>query len=169
MALVLCIAQLQLGVASGVVRLQGFGPGGRLSPQAVPVAILAAISSLPPGSKLAYACRPFEDGAFWNPSLLAFDAHTGRRMVPMCFEASFLGQLTGGQMSPDIPSPLFEWAPQRQLYLDSGAHPSLATTASFLKENGVDYIFVDAAHPNSLIPDAIPIVMNGETQVLRIP
>jgi len=87
----------------------------------------------------------------------------------MCFEAAFLGQLTGGLISPNIPSPLFEWAPQRELYPDSGARPSPATVAAFLKDNGIEYVYVDGVHPNTLVPDAIPIATNGETQVLRIP
>jgi hypothetical protein len=168
-ALVLCVAQLEFGVASGVVRLQGFGPGSRLAPQAVPLAILAAIEGLPSDAKVAYACQPFEDGAFWNPSLIAFDVHTGRRIVPMCFEASYLGQLTGGHMSPDIASPLFTWAPQRTLYPDSGARPSPASMAAFLQANGIDYIYVDRVHSNTLVPGATPIATSGQTQVLRLP
>ena len=168
-ALVLCVGQLEFNVATGIVRLQGFGPTGRLSPEPVPLVILSAIESLPSDSKLAYACRPFEEGAFWNPSLLAFDAHTGQRIVPMCFQATFLGELTGGHMSPDIPSALFKWAPQRTLYPDSAAHPSPASVASFLKDNGIGYIYADTLHPNTLVPDAIPMVTDGEKQVLRIP
>ena len=85
------------------------------------------------------------------------------------FGDEIFGQMTGGQLSADIASPLFEWAPQRALYPDSGAHPSPADVASFLRANGIDYIYADALHPNSLVPDAIPIATNGETRVLRIP
>ena len=80
-----------------------------------------------------------------------------------------MGSLTGTEVSADIPSPLFRWAPQRKLYPASGVHPSAETVARFLKENGIDYIYADALHPNALVPDAIPIASNGEVQVLRIP
>jgi hypothetical protein len=90
-------------------------------------------------------------------------------MVPMCFQAETNGALTGTQMSPDIPSPLFQLAPQRELYPDSKAQPSAAAVAAFLKTHGIEYIYADAMHPNTLIPDAIPILTSGETQLLRIP
>ena len=41
--------------------------------------------------------------------------------------------------------------------------------ARFMKSNGIDYIYVDRAHPNTLVPDAIPVATDGETQVLRLP
>ena len=40
---------------------------------------------------------------------------------------------------------------------------------AFLKANGIDYIYVDAMHPNTLVPDAVPIATSGDTQVLRLP
>jgi hypothetical protein len=164
-AIVLGVAQIELSVAMSIVRLQGFGPG---SYPPVPVGILATIRGLPSYAKLAYACLPFEEPAFWDPRLLGIGAHTGRRIVPMCFQADLLGAMISGQMSADIPSPLFRWAPQRLLYPDSGAQPSAASVASFLKANGIGYIYVDRVHPNSLVPDAIPIATSGQTQVLRI-
>ena len=164
--LVLCIAQLEFGVAMGIVRLQSFGPQGY---EPVPVEILAEFRTLPPDAKLAYACRPSEEVAFWEARLLGLDAHTGRRVVPMCFQAETFGSLTGTPMSADVPSPLFQWAPQRALYQSSGSVPSPASVASFLKANGIDYIYADALHPNSLVPDAIPVATEGETQVLRLP
>ena len=38
-----------------------------------------------------------------------------------------------------------------------------------MKSHGIDYIYVDRAHPNTLVPDAIPVATDGETQVLRLP
>jgi hypothetical protein len=72
----------------GVGRLRAFGPQEHAP---VPVAILGEIRNLPPDAKLAYACRPFEETAFWDARLLGLDAHTGRRIVPMCFQAEVLG------------------------------------------------------------------------------
>jgi hypothetical protein len=164
--LVMCGTQLLLDAALGVVQLQAFGPH-EYPP--VPSTILAGIRDLPPDAKLAYACRPLEELTFWDARLLGVDAHTGRRIMPMCFQADFFGQLIGGQKSADIASPLFKWAPQRALYPDAGAQPSAASVASFLKDNGIDYIYADALHPNSLVPAAIPIATSGATQVLRIP
>jgi hypothetical protein len=164
--LVLCGTQLELGAAIGVVQLQSFGPH-EYPP--VPSAILADIQALPPDAKLAYACRPLEELTFWDARLLGIDAHTGRRIVPMCFQADFFGQLIGGLKSPDVPNRLFLRAPQHTLYPDSGAQPTPADIAAFLKANGIDYIYADAMHPNSLVPDAVPISASGDTQVLRLP
>jgi len=164
--LVLCGVQLVLGAALSFVQLQSFGPH-EYPP--VPEKILAAIRSLPPDAKLAYACQPFEELAPWDARLLGLDAHTGRRVVPMCFEADFFGQLVGGQKSADNPNPLFQWAPQRALYPDATARPSAASMAEFLKTNGIDYIYADTMHPNSLVPDAVPVTASGTVQVLRVP
>jgi hypothetical protein len=164
--LVLCGTQIELGAALGVVKLQAFGPH-EYAP--LPEPILTAIRSLPADAKLAYACQPFEELAPWDARLLGLDAHTGRRIVPMCFEADFFGQLVGGQKSADNPNPLFQWAPQRSLYPDAAARPSPKTVAAFLKANGVHYLYADAMHPNSLVPDAIPLMSSGLVQLLQIP
>jgi hypothetical protein len=164
--LVLCAAQMEFGVAMGIVRLQSFGPGAY---EPVPTQVLAGIRALPADAKLAYACRPSEEVAFWEPRLLSLDAHAARRIVPMCFEADTFGSLLGAPSSADIPNLVFQWAPQHALYPKASVVPSTVSVASFLKENGIDYIYADALHPNSLVPGAIPIATSGETQVLRIP
>jgi hypothetical protein len=164
--LVLCGTQLVLGVALSIVRLEVFGPGAY---PAVAVPLLAEIRRLPSDAKLAYACQPFEESTFWNARLLALDAHTGRRVVPMCFESEILGVLTGGRLSEGAASAVYEWAPQRELYPGPDAQPTSASVASFLEDNGIDYIYADATHPNTLVPEAIPIEVDGLAQVLRIP
>ena len=88
----------------------------------------------------------------------------------MCFQADFFGQLIGGIKSADVPNRLFLRAPQATLYPRFGVHDrQLRSVAAFLKANGIDYIYADAMHPNSLVPDAVPIATSGDTQVLRIP
>ena len=164
--IVLCVSQIESGVLLGVARLGDFG---RSAYPPISLAILASIKDLPPDAKLAYACGPSEEVAFWDSRLIGLDAHTGRQVVPMCFEADTPILLTDSPTSEDIPNPLFQWAPQRMLYPDSSAHPSPATATSFLRANGIDYIYADALHPNSLVPSAIPIAESGDTQVLRIP
>ncbi len=164
--LVLCGVQLVMGAALSFVQLEAFGPH-EYAP--VPEQVLATIRGLPPGAKLAYACQPFEELAPWDGRLLGLDAHTGRRVVPMCFEADFFGQLVGGQKSADNPNPLFRSAPQHALYPDANAAPSPASIAAFLKANGIDYIYADTMHPNTLVPDAVPVITSGTVQVLRLP
>jgi hypothetical protein len=161
-----CGIQIEFGALFGIGRLSLFGPGAHVP---APVAILTAIRELPADAKLAYACGPSEESAFWNTQLLGIDAHTGRRVVPMCFEAETAGLMTGTPISPEVPSPMFQWAPQRQVYPDASARPSSASVAAFLKANGVDYIYTDPVHPNSLVPGAIAIATSGDTSVLRIP
>jgi hypothetical protein len=164
--IVVCVIQLELGVATGILRLQEFGPHAY---EPISVSLLAAIRQLPPDAKLAYACGPFEEVSFADPRLLSIDAHTGRRVVPMCFEAEFLTTLIGAQPSLQVPNAFFKWAPQRTLYPDAAADPSSADVAAFLKDNGIGYIYADAAHPNSLVADAVPIATSGDRQVLRVP
>ena len=131
--------------------------------------MLDAIRTLPPDAKVAYACQPLEEDGFWYPSEGALAAHTGRDLVPMCFEAETFPRLTGATLSPDIPSPLFRWAPQRTLYPTASTVPSASDVAAFLRDNGIDYIYADPLHPNTLVHGAIPIAQSGDAQLLRIP
>jgi hypothetical protein len=163
---VLCLMQLQLGAVAGLLRLQTFGPHDYPS---IPVEVLRTIARLPSNAKLAYACRPTEELAFWNPKLVSIAAHTGRPVVPMCFEAEYFGILVGTPMSPRTASPLFQWAPQRTLYPDADARPSSSAVVSFLRDHGIGYIYADSRHPNSLVPAAVPIIVVDDVQVLRVP
>ena len=52
---------------------------------------------------------------------------------------------------------------------DAAAAPSSAAVAAFLMANGIDYIYADAAHPDSLVADAGPIALSGDFQLLRLP
>ena len=158
----LCGTQLEIGVV-------GCRPLDRRWNAPVPSGILAEIQGLSPDAKLAYACRPSEEVVFWNARLLGVDAHTGRRIVPMCFQAETAGEMIGGQMSPNIPGPLFPLAPQSELYPDADARPSPESILAFLKRNGIGYIYADALHPNTLVPDATAIATSGETSLLRVP
>ena len=166
-AVLLCGIQLASGVAIAIVRLQEFGP--RLHNQPVSVMLLEAISQLPPDAKLAYACRPFEEIAFTDPSLLSIDAHTARRVVPMCFQADVFSTLNGAPPSANTPAAGFTSAPQSALYPSVAADPSPAAVAAFLKDHGIYYIFADSRHPNLLVPDAIPVATGSNGAVLRVP
>jgi hypothetical protein len=159
------LLQLELGLVLGLTRLRGQSPDY----DPIPVSVLDAIEQLPADAKLAYACREFEEISFVNSKLLGIDAHTGRRVVPMCFEADVNGPLLGVQPSRDRPDAGFAFAPQQILYPDSAAHPSADAVSAFLKANGIDYIYADKGHPNTLVADAVPIVTTGDAQVLRIP
>ena len=49
------------------------------------------------------------------------------------------------------------------------ARPSSAAVAAFLKDHGIDYIYADARHPNSLVDDAILVAKSGAAEILRVP
>ena len=87
----------------------------------------------------------------------------------MCYQAELFGTLIGAERSLDVPNSSFKWAPQQALYPNAAAKPSSAAVAAFLKENGIDYIYADAAHPNSLVANAIPISTTDDGQVLKVP
>jgi hypothetical protein len=161
-----CLLQLELGVAGGLARLQGFGPG---ADGPIAVSLLEAIEGLPADARLAYTCEPFGEVAFGTPQLLSIDAHTGRRVVPMCFEAEFPSTLVGAQQSLQVPSQFFRGAPQASLYPDAEAAPSSADVVAFLKRHGIDYIYADGRHPNTLVPDALSIATSGHGEVLQVP
>jgi hypothetical protein len=165
-ALLLCLVQLEAGVGTGIVRMQDHGPGAYAP---VPLSLLSAIDGLPADAKLAYACGTFEEVTFGTPSLLAIDAHTGRGIVPMCFEADVFSVLSGAAPSAQVPTADFTFAPQRLLYPDAEAHPSSPAVVAFLREHGIDYIYADAAHPNSLVANAVPIATSGDAEILRVP
>ena len=166
-ALLLAIGQMEFGVGLGIIRLQSFGPHDYAP---IPIALLNAVERLPPDAKIAYACNPLEEiGFFWDPRLLSINAHTGRRIVAMCFQAEAFGDLNGTARSREIASPQFAWAPQRTIYPNSLARPSSAVVAAFMKEHGISYIFEDNAHRNSLVSDTIPVMISGDAQILRVP
>jgi hypothetical protein len=165
--LLICVVQLDLGGATAIIRLGAFGP--RFGYQPIATDLLAAIDQLPGNAELAYACQPFEEVSFSDPMLESIAAHTGRPVIPMCFEADTLGTLIGVKSSLLVPDAFFRWAPQKTLYPDAAARPSSAAVEKFLKANGIDYIYADGAHPNSLVADAIPVATSKDGQVLLIP
>jgi hypothetical protein len=164
--IILCLLQLDVGVASGIVRLQRIGPPGY---EPLPLSLLGAIRQLPPNTKLAYSCGPFDEVAFAAPELLSIDAHAGARVVPMCFEAEFPSTLLGAEPSVKVVSQFFRGAPQLALYPDAAADPSPEAVTAFLKRHGIYYIFADLRHPNTLVPHAVLISTSGSAQILRIP
>jgi hypothetical protein len=163
--IVLCSLQLELGAVFTLARVQGGSPDS----EPVPISVLQSISRLPADAKLAYACQPFEEISFVNSSLLGIDAHTGRRVVPMCFEADTVGPLFGAGRTAQQMDAGFASAPQRALYPSATASPSPAEVAAFLKAHGIGNIYVDAVHPNTLVPDAVLVASDGDFEVLRVP
>jgi len=164
--ILLCVLQITFSAGLTIVRLQRFGPRDY---EPVPLALLDAIQGLPEDAAIAYACQPAEEIAFWDARLLAITAHTGRGVVPMCFESEFLGMLVDVPMSTDVMSPLFTLAPQRALYPTASARPSPDQVIAFLEEHGIHYIYADLSHPNTLVPTARPVAVAGDFQVLALP
>ena len=135
----------------------------------IPAEILTAIKDLPADAKLAYACQPFEELALWDARLLGIDARTGRRIVPMCFQAETFGHPDRRPSRPTSESDVRVGSAARAVSRMRAAHPSSAAVRSFLLANGIDYIYADAMHPNTLAPDATPVTTSGEVQILRLP
>ena len=127
------------------------------------------IRELPPDAKLAYTCQPLSESGWAVPRLLSIDAHAGRAVVPMCFEAETLGMLIGAPPSDQVQNLGFPWAPQRMLYPNAEAAPTSVEVANFLDSYGIHCIDASARHPNDLVPDAIPIERVDDFQILRIP
>jgi hypothetical protein len=160
------VIQLEFGAVNAVLRMQVFGPHDYAP---IPTGILDSIRALPPGSKLAYACQPLEELGFGTPQLLSIDAHTGQRVVPLCFQAEFLSGLIGAERSERVENLYFKTAPQRELFPTADARPSPDLVAAFMRRQGIDYIYADAKHPNTLVPDAVPVASAGDVVILRLP
>ena len=163
----LCMTQLLIGVYAVTLRLQGLGTHSADKP--TPLSLLGSIRQMPPDAKLAYACGPTEEIAFGVPQLLTIDAETARRVVPMCFEADHPSFLLGAEQDMRIVGQFFRGAPQHELYPSSTATPSSTAILDFLDKYGIDYIYADARHPNTLVPDAVVIASSGDSQVLQVP
>lgn len=162
----LYLTQMLVGFSSTLLRLDRFGPGDY---DPIPVAMLDAIRALPSDAMLAYSCRPMEELAIWDPRLVSIDAHTGRRMVSMCFQADFLGTLIGAPSDPTVASPYFAFAPQHDLYRVADEDPSGDQVAAFLLAHGVEYIYVDPVHTDVLVPWAVEVARSGAFGLSRIP
>lgn len=164
-AIALCVVQLELDGVLVLGRLHG----GASASEPIPVTVLEAIRRLPPEAKLAYACQPLEEISFVNSKLVGIDAQTGHRIAAMCFQADAVGPLLGAERSTQRPDAGFLSAPQRELFPDSAARPSSPAVVVFLKAHGIDYIYADALHPNSLVPEAIPVASVAGFTLLRLP
>ena len=138
---VICGIQLEAGALFGIGRLQLFG-GGRPRPGAARRSWPRS-RSLPADAKLAYGCLPAEEAAFWDAQLLGLDAHTGRRVVPMCFESETFGaDDRDADLARASPARCSVGAPARALPR-LGLAAVARGVATFLKANGIDYIYVD--------------------------
>ncbi len=149
--LTLFLSQLVISALIGTIQLRAFGP---LDYDPTPVEALSRLKELPSGSKAAYGCRAVENFAPWDASLISLDAHTGVRMVPMCFMADRPRRILGRDLDPTLESPFFRVAPQRALYPDPTSEPTTTAIESFLRSNGIDYVYTDAAHRDPLVPGA---------------
>jgi hypothetical protein len=162
----LAVLQVDLGIYSSGVRLVLFSP--RDYPP-LPLEVMEAIRILPPEAKIGYACRQREEIVYWDPRLLSIDLHTARRIVPLCYEVDFLAPSIGADGPADAVSPQFPTSPQFELFPTADARPTPEEIMAFMKREGIGYLFVDEVHPNTLVPDAIPITTSGDTQLLRLP
>ena len=160
--LIFCTVQLEFGLIPTMTRLQLFGAG---SSAAIPLDVLASIRALPADARLAYACLP-DEGA---PALISIYAHTGRRVVPLCFEVDTWSPMLGASQTGAPENPAFRLMPQYDLFKDRSTPPSSPRIVAFMKEQGIEYIYADADHPNVLVPEAVPIARSGSAFVLRVP
>lgn len=162
----LCVIQLQIGVKAATVWLQALGVA---TFEPIPTTLLQSIAELPGNARMAYSCGPAEEIAFGVPQLLTVDVVTARRVIPMCFEPEFPSILLGAKPNLTIPSQFFRRAPQMELYPTSTAAPTPGAILAFLRKYDIGYIYADARHPNTLVPDAVIVASSGDAQVLRVP
>ena len=162
---VTCAIQLGFGIVVGILRLEQ----GRDVYEPWSTDFIADVRNLPANARIAYACNDLDEIEFWNAQLISLDAHTGRHVVPMCFQPDLLSVLSGAELSLEAPSPLFELAPQRRIYPTRAAEPTPAAVVAFLKEYGIEFVLADRAHPNTLVPGAIRVTSGGGAELLRIP
>ncbi len=87
----------------------------------------------------------------------------------MCFEREYPSIILGAPRDIMVPSQFFRGAPQSELYPTATATPSPAAVLAFLAKYDIDYLYVDAAHPNRLVPGAERVASSGDVQVLRVP
>ena len=168
MATVMIALLLAQTLASAVIvglQLYRFGPG--YDPP-IATSTLAAIGRLPDGAKMAYSCTSYEVFAPWDSSLIAIDAHTRVRMVPMCYSADRQRELLDRPLDITLPNPFFTNAPQRVLYPNAGARPTPNEILRFLRLNRIDYVYSDGTHPNTLVSDAMPILTADDVSIYRL-
>jgi hypothetical protein len=158
----LVILQMEISAFTALLRLEEFGPSGN---EQIPVSVLNRIRTLPPSAKLAYACRPRTELGYWQAELIAIYAHTGRRVLPTCYQAEVLIWAAPA----DVPSLAFLASPLGHIFPTGGSTPRSEEVRKFLLSQGIDYIYADARHPNTLVADAIPVVVDGDFQLLEIP
>jgi len=77
--------------------------------------------------------------------------------------------MLGQSLDAEVVDPAFSMAPQSALFPTAKARPAEGELIAFLRANGVRYLFVDATHPNTLLPGAVPFRTSGSTQLLRVP
>jgi hypothetical protein len=160
------VFQVQLGVFSSGSQLIQFAARGY---QPVPLEIMSAIRGLESEAKIGYACHQREELVYWDPRLLSIDLHTARRIIPLCFQADILGPMVGGDVSREAVAPQFALAPQSELFPTADTQPTPAEVSAFMRRQGIGYLYVDATHPNSLVPEAVPVIVRGDTRLLRLP
>ena len=103
-------------LAFGVVRLGAFGPGDYPPVRGDP----GRDRGLPPRRQARLRVPAVGGvGLLGCGTRSALDAHTGRRIVPMCFQAETLRADDRRADLADVPT-RFRWAPQRALYPDCG-------------------------------------------------
>jgi hypothetical protein len=163
------VVQVEVGILSSVNHLFEFGPYAYPSIPPIPLEVMASIGSLEPEAKIGYACRDEEEIVFWDARLLSIDLHTGRRIVPLCYEANVFAEATGASGAAEEVGPQFRFAPQFELFPNANARPTPEKVVAWMKGKGIGYLFADKGHPNTLVPDAIPMIVRGDTQLLRLP
>lgn len=157
---------LAMGGVTTLLRLQEFG----FSPtNSMPTAILEEVARLPEGSAVAYQCGAESELAFWNPRLVSIDAYTGRHVVTLCFQSEIFPVLTGTPVDGKTISPLFRFAPQREIFPAAGVIPSENVVVDWMRRQGIGYIYADENHPNTIVPNAVVIARVDSFSLSRIP
>jgi hypothetical protein len=162
--LVVLLVQVCLNAVVAAPRLNS--NTGDLPP--VPLGVLDAVRALPADARIAYSCGPADEVAPWTPRLGTITVHTGRVLMPMCFMADPTPPfLADRPVDPLVASP-FVGPAQQSLFTTPTTVPTTDAILGFMRRHGIDFVYVDAQHPDRLALGGPIVHAEGDVTIYRV-